>query len=128
MSYVNPLWSKEKWQLTDDSTINWGQETQHGVKYLLDNHLLPKKNLNIITYKTFGVNVNFVQYLLLLSQRQNYPIDIESYYNNVSFDPGTTEISQLPTKYLLIDSTVKQQILSQITDNPVAVKCCCAQV
>ncbi|HAC65624.1 MAG TPA: hypothetical protein DCF68_19355 [Cyanothece sp. UBA12306] len=120
LSYVNPLWTQEKWKLTDDSTMNWGQETQHVVQYLLNNNLLPEKNADVIAYKTFGVNISFVQYLLLLSQQKNYPIDIESYYNNGYFNPDTTEIAQLPAKYLLIDSTVKQQIISQITDNYIA--------
>ncbi len=122
LSYVNPLWTQEKWRLADDSTINWGQETQHTVKYLLDNHLLPEKNIDVIVYKTFGVNINFVQYLYVLSQEKKYPIDIQSYYSYGYFNPETTDISQLNAKYLLIDSTVKQQILSQTSHNSLAVK------
>ena len=122
LSYVNPLWSLEKWRLADDSTINWGQETQHAVKYLLNNHLLPEKNVDTIVYKTFGVNINFVQYLYLLSQEKKYTIDIQSYYSYDYFNPETTDITQLNVKYLLIDSTVKQQIISQISHNPIAAK------
>lgn len=122
LSYVNPLWTQEKWQLTDDSTINWGQATKHSVQYLLNNQLLPEKNLDTIAYKTFGVNINFVQYISLLSQQKNYPIDIESYYKHGYFEPETTQISQLPQKYLLIDSTVKQKIMSQRHNNSIAAK------
>ena len=122
MSYVNPFWTLEKWRLADDSTINWGQETQHAVKYLLDNHLLPENNVDTIVYKTFGVNINFVQYLYLLSQEKNYTIDIQSYYSYDYFNPETTDITQLNVKYLLIDSTVKQQIISQISHNSIAAK------
>lgn len=122
LSYVNPLWTLEKWRLADDSTINWGQETQHAVKYLLDNYLLPEINLDTIVYNTFGVNINFVQYLYLLSQERNYIIDIQSYYSYDRFNPETTDIAQLNAKYLLIDSTVKQQIISQIFYNPLAAK------
>ena len=64
----------------------------------------------------------FGQNLLLLSQKRNYALDIESYYSNGYFNPDITDIAQLPTKYLFIDSTVKQQIISQIPHNPVAVK------
>ena len=63
LSYVNPIWNQEKWKLADDSTINWGQETEHGVEYLLTHKLLPKDNDNTITYQLFGVNIGFVQYL-----------------------------------------------------------------
>ncbi|WGT68316.1 hypothetical protein [cyanobacterium endosymbiont of Epithemia clementina EcSB] len=122
LSYVNPLWTPEKWRLADDSTINWGQETQHAVKYLLNNHLLPEKNVDIIVYKTFGVNINFVQYLYLLSQEKNYAIDIQSYYSYDNFNPETIDIAQLNVKYLLIDSTVKQQIISQALHNSLAAK------
>lgn len=122
LSYVNPLWTLEKWRLADDSTINWGQETQHAVKYLLNNYLLPEKNIDTIVYKTFGVNINFVQYLYLLSQEKKYAIDIQSYYSYDYFNPETTDITQLNVKYLLIDSTVKQQIISQIFHNPLAAK------
>ncbi|MGB5772164.1 MAG: hypothetical protein WBM32_20195 [Crocosphaera sp.] len=120
LSYVNPLWTQEKWQLTDDSTINWGQETQHGVKYLLNNNLLPEDNKNVITYQLFGVNIGFVQYLDLLSKQQGYPINIESYYAPSRFNPETEEIAQLPHKYLFIDSTVKQQIYAQKDHNSTA--------
>ena len=120
LSYVNPLWTQEKWQLTDDSTINWGQETQHGVEYLLAHNLLPEENKNVITYQLFGVNIGFVQYLDLLSKQQGYPINIESYYAPSRFNPETEEIAQLPHKYLLIDSTVKQQIYAQKDHNSTA--------
>ncbi|BBA79391.1 hypothetical protein RGRSB_0865 [cyanobacterium endosymbiont of Rhopalodia gibberula] len=122
LSYVNPLWTQEKWRLADDSTINWGQETKHAVKYLLNNYLLPEKNIDTIVYKTFGVNINFVQYLYLLSQEEKYTIDIQSYYSYDYFNPETMDIAQLDVKYLLIDSTVKQQIISQIFHNPLAAK------
>ncbi|BAP17715.1 hypothetical protein ETSB_0913 [cyanobacterium endosymbiont of Epithemia turgida isolate EtSB Lake Yunoko] len=122
LSYVNPLWTSEKWRLADDSTINWGQETQHAVNYLLTNYLLPEKNIDTIVYKTFGVNINFVQYLYLLSQEKNYAIDIQSYYSYDYFNPEITDITQLNVKYLLIDSTVKQQIISRIFYNPIVEK------
>jgi hypothetical protein len=117
LSYVNPIWNQEKWQLTDDSTINWGQETQHGVEYLLTHQLLPEDNENFITYQLFGVNIGFVQYLDLLSKIQEYPLNIQSYYATPRFNPETEQIDQLPYKYLLIDSTVKQQIYSQKNKN-----------
>jgi hypothetical protein len=120
LSYVNPLWTQEKWQLTDDSTINWGQETQHGVQYLLDHRLLPKKNTNVITYQTFGVNINFVQYLEILSKQKNYPLDIQSYYAHSPFNATKLDIAKLPEKYLLIDSTVKQQIMANSQNNTIA--------
>ncbi|MEM8779814.1 MAG: hypothetical protein AAGF26_13265 [Cyanobacteria bacterium P01_G01_bin.49] len=120
LSYVNPLWTQEKWQLTDDSTINWGQETQHGVQYLLTNNDLPKENENIITYQMFGVNIGFVQYLDLLSQQQGYPLNIQSYYAQPRFKPETDQIAQLPHQYLLIDSTVKQQIYANRKNNAIA--------
>ncbi|EAZ92656.1 hypothetical protein [Crocosphaera chwakensis] len=122
LSYVNPLWTQEKWKLADDSTINWGQETEHGVKYLLSRNLLPKDNNNVITYQLFGVNMGFVQYLDLLSKIQDYPINIESYYAPPRFNPESEVISQLPYQYLLIDSTVKQKIYAQKETNPIAAK------
>ncbi|MEL4896487.1 hypothetical protein [Crocosphaera sp. Alani8] len=120
LSYVNPLWSQEKWKLTDDSTINWGQETEQAVKYLLNNNLLPKDNNNAITYQLFGVNIGFVQYLDLLSKIQSYSINIESYYAPPRFNPETEIIAQLPYQYLLIDSTVKQKIYAHKETNPIA--------
>ncbi|MEA5533095.1 hypothetical protein [Crocosphaera sp. XPORK-15E] len=122
LSYVNPLWTQEKWQLTDDSTINWGQETQHGVQYLLTHRLLPEKNTDVITHQTFGVNINFIQYLDILSRQQNYPLDIQSYYAHAPFNATQSDINQLPEKYLLIDSTVKQQIAANAQKNPIASK------
>ncbi|ACB49727.1 hypothetical protein cce_0376 [Crocosphaera subtropica ATCC 51142] len=120
LSYVNPLWNQEKWKLADDSTLNWGQETEHGVKYLLTQNRLPEDNNNVITYQLFGVNIGFVQYLDLLSKIENYPINIQSYYAQPRFNPETETITQLPYEYLLIDSTVKQQIHAQKENNPVA--------
>ena len=122
LSYVNPLWTQEKWQLTDDSTINWGQETQHGVEYLLTHHLLPETNNKIITHQTFGVNINFTQYLDILSQQQDYPLDIQSYYAHSPFHATQSDITKLSEKYLLIDSTVKQQIAANAHNNPIAAK------
>lgn len=122
LSYVNPLWNQEKWKLADDSTINWGQETEHGVKYLLTHNLLPEDNNNVITYQLFGVNIGFVQYLDLLSKIHNYPINIQSYYAQPRFNPETETITQLPYKYLFIDSTVKQKIYDQKKTNPIAAK------
>ena len=89
---------------------------------LLDNYLLPEKNIDAIVYKTFGVNINFVQYLYLLSQEKNYIIDIQSYYGYDRFDTETTDLAQLNAKYLLIDSTVKQRIVSQTFHNDLAKK------
>ncbi|MGK7882589.1 MAG: hypothetical protein AB4060_21175 [Crocosphaera sp.] len=120
LSYVNPIWNQEKWKLADDSTINWGQETEPVVEYLLTNNLLPKDNDNVITYQLFGVNISFVQYLDLLSKIEEYPINIESYYAQSRFNPETETITQLPHQYLLIDSTVKQQIYVQKETNPIA--------
>ena len=120
LSYVNPIWNQEKWKLADDSTINWGQETEPGVKYLLTNNLLPKDNENVITYQLFGVNISFVQYLDLLSNIEDYPINIQSYYAQSRFNPETETITQLPHQYLLIDSTVKQKIYVQRETNPIA--------
>ncbi|WP_198648584.1 hypothetical protein [Cyanothece sp. BG0011] len=120
LSYVNPLWQQEKWKLADDSTINWGQETKHGVNYLLKNNLLPKDNHSVITHHLFGVNIGFVQYLDLLSQQNNYPINIQSYYAQPQFDPKTDKISEISANYLFIDSTTKQTIYAQKEDNPIA--------
>ncbi|MDJ0843002.1 hypothetical protein [Crocosphaera sp.] len=120
LSYVNPLWHQEKWKLADDSTINWGQETKHSVEYLLTHNLLATDNKNVITYQLFGVNIGFVQYLDLLSKIKDYPINIDSYYAQPRFNPETETITQLPHQYLLIDSTVKQQIYVQKETNPIA--------
>lgn len=122
LSYVNPLWTQDKWQLTDDSTINWGQETQHAVEYLLTHQLLPEENNHVITYQLFGVNIGFVQYLDLISKQQDYPIDIESYYAQSRFNYAAEEIAKLPHQYLLIDSTVKQQISAHKNDNKIVAK------
>ncbi len=122
LSYVNPLWNQEKWKLADDSTINWGQETEHGVKYLLTHNLLPEDNNNVITYQLFGVNIGFVQYLDLLSKIKDYPINIQSYYAQPRFNPETETITELAYEYLLIDSTVKQKIYAQKEDNSIAAK------
>lgn len=116
LSYVNPVWNKEKWKLADDSTINWGQETQHAVEYLLQNKLLPENNKNTLIYQLFGVNISFVQYLELLSKNYKYPINIQSYYQS-TLDLRNKEITKLPYKYLLIDSTVKQQIYVEKNNN-----------
>nr|MDJ0510092.1 hypothetical protein [Crocosphaera sp.] len=120
LSYVNPLWHQEKWKLADDSTINWGQETEQVVQYLLNNKLLPEDNNNVITYQLFGVNIGFVQYLDLLSKMQSYPMDIQSYYAQPRFNSEQQKIINLPHKYLLIDSTVKQQIYAQKEENAIA--------
>ena len=122
LSYVNPLWTQPKWQLTDDSTINWGQETEQAAQYLLNNKLLTEDNNNVIIYQLFGVNISFVQYLDLLSQIKPYPINIESYYAPSRFNPETEKIFNLPHKYLLIDSTVKQKIYAHKDDNKNAAK------
>ncbi|BDA40228.1 hypothetical protein [Candidatus Atelocyanobacterium thalassae] len=116
LSYVNPLWNKEKWQLADDSTVNWGQETQHVVEYLIQNRLLTENNENTLVYQLFGVNIGFVQYLELLSKNYKYPINIQSYYQPI-LDLKNKEITKLPYKYLLIDSTVKQQIYVEKNNN-----------
>ncbi|MGK7955188.1 MAG: hypothetical protein AB4063_07990, partial [Crocosphaera sp.] len=120
LSYVNPLWNQEKWKLADDSTINWGQETETVVNYLLTHNLLPENNNNLIAHQLFGVNINFIQYLDLVSQISNYPLNIQSYYGHPALNFETKKISELPHQFLLIDSTVKQKIYAQKDNNPLA--------
>jgi hypothetical protein len=122
LSYVNLFWTQEKWLLANDSTLNWGQETQHAVQYLLNHRLLSPQNLKGLTYRTFGVIVNVPEYLSLLSQQQNYPFDSQSYFDSLRFDPRHSDISQLAEKYLLIDSTVMQRVFIDAFIHPLSAK------
>jgi hypothetical protein len=122
LSYVNPFWTQEKWLLANDSTLNWGQETQHAVQYLLNHRLLSPQNLRDLTYRTFGAMVNVPEYLLLLSQEHNYTLGSQSYFDSPRFDPYHSDISQLAEKYLLIDSTVIQRIFSDTAIHPLSAK------
>ncbi|MFM7384650.1 MAG: hypothetical protein ACKO1W_16620, partial [Microcystaceae cyanobacterium] len=120
LSYVNPFWFSEKWLLVDDSTLNWGQENRAVVDYLLQNQLLPKYNQNILIHRTFNVAININQYLELLTQKRGYPLDSQSYYQQALFEPLQNPIAQLPHRYLLIDSTVKQTLYAQRHQSSIA--------
>ncbi|MEB3190898.1 MAG: hypothetical protein VKL42_11205 [Snowella sp.] len=113
LSYVNPLWWSDKWLLVNDSTLNWGQENQLIAQYLLQQKWLPTQNKNSLIYGTFGVVINVNQYLELLSKQGNYSLDIASYYQQPPFEPLKDIIAQLPHRYLLIDSTIKQILYAE---------------
>lgn len=120
LSYVNPFWFGDKWLLVDDSTLNWGQENRAVVNYLLENQLLPKYNQNILIHRTFNVAININQYLELLTQQRGYPLDSQSYYQQAVFEPLQNPIAQLPHRYLLIDSTVKQTLYAERHQSSIA--------
>ncbi len=120
LSYVNPFWLGEKWLLANDSTLNWGQENRTIVQYLLQNQLLPKYNQNSFIHRTFNVAVNVNQYLELLPKQENYELDSQSYYQQAAFEPLQNSITQLPHRYLLIDSSVKQTLYAQRQQSVIA--------
>ncbi|NES87078.1 MAG: hypothetical protein F6K10_40375 [Moorea sp. SIO2B7] len=116
LSYVNYLWTEEKWKLTHD--INWGQETKYTVQYLLDNNLLPSKNDNIIIHGLDVVVLNFTEYLSIMTRDKNN-FDIGSYYTRFSFDENS-KIQDLDYKYLVVDSIFKQRLSAKSTTNSIA--------
>jgi hypothetical protein len=122
LSYVNPLWNQNKWLLSNDSTINWGQENRRVAQFLLNHQLLPTVNQDNFIQRTFGTVINVNQYLEIIAQQQDYPIDIQSYYHQPRFEPLQNEIASLPHQYLVIDSTVWQDIYAKRENQAIAEK------
>jgi hypothetical protein len=122
LSYVNFFWTKDKWQFTNDSTLNWGQEHRKAAEYLITEKLLPLKNDNILISRTFSVFGGVNEYLETLSKKLNYPLEMETYYNTPLFDPFKSLINELQYKYLLIDSEVMQQLVRESKENKIALE------
>lgn len=122
LSYVNPLWNQDKWLLSNDSTINWGQENRRVAQFLLNHQLLPSVNQDNLIQRTFGTVINVNQYLEIIARQKDYPIDIQSYYQQPRFDPLQNEIARLPHQYLIIDSTVLQDIYAKRENQAIAQK------
>ncbi len=117
LSYVNLFWQSPKWLLVNDSTLNWGQENLKAVSFLYDQNLLPKANENHLIHSTFNTAININQYIELLNHNQNSGLDIQSYYRQPRFDPLDQRIQDLNYRYLLIDSTVLQQLWAESRDS-----------
>ncbi|MFM1843353.1 MAG: hypothetical protein RLZZ490_2095, partial [Cyanobacteriota bacterium] len=113
LSYTNIFWPQPKWLLSNESTINWGQENKQVVDFLLDNQLLPEVNNQTLIYQTFGVIININQYLEIFAKIRPYPLDIQSYYQQPVFEPLQMAIADLPHTYLVIDSTVYQTLYAE---------------
>lgn len=120
LSYTNIFWPQPKWLLSNESTINWGQENKQVVNFLLDNKLLPEVNNQTLIYQTFGVIININQYLEIFAKLRNYPLDIQSYYQQPAFEPLKEAIAELPHAYLVIDSTVKQTLYAERNQSAIA--------
>lgn len=120
LSYTNIFWPQPKWLLSNESTINWGQENKQVVNFLLDNQLLPEVNNQTLIYQTFGVIININQYLEIFAKLRNYPLDIQSYYQQAAFEPLKEAIAELPHAYLVIDSTVKQTLYAERNQSAIA--------
>jgi hypothetical protein len=122
LSYVNFFWAKDKWQFTNDSTLNWGQEHLRVAEYLITEKRLPPKNDNILIGRTFSVFGGVNEYLETLSKKYNYPLEMDTYYNTPLFDPFKSPISESKYKYLLIDSEVMQQLVRESKENKIALE------
>lgn len=122
LSYVNFFWTKEKWQFTNDSTLNWGQEHRRVAEYLLKEKLLSPQNDNILIGRTFSVFGGVNEYLESISKKLNYPLEMETYYNTPLFDPFKSLIAKSNYKYLLIDSEIMQQLVRESTANEIALE------
>ena len=122
LSYVNFFWTKDKWQFTNDSTLNWGQEHLRVAEYLIAKKILPPKNNNILIGRTFSVFGGVNEYLETLSKKYNYPLEMDTYYNTPLFDPFKSPISESKYKYLLIDSEVMQQLVRESKENKIALE------
>lgn len=120
LSYVNFFWTKDKWQFTNDSTLNWGQEHLRVAEYLITEKLLTPKNDHILIGRTFSVFGGVNEYLETLSKKLNYPLEMETYYNTSLFDPFKSLINESKYKYLLIDSEVMQQLVRESKENKIA--------
>jgi hypothetical protein len=122
LSYVNPLWRGEKWLLANDATLNWGQEVQGAVEYLLSHRLLPRQNTNSIAYRTVPVIVRVPDYLTLLNETRNYGLDGASYRATPQFDTRLSDISRMMEHYLVIDSSVMQRLFSEAPHDVTAMR------
>ena len=120
----NFFWTKDKWQFTNDSTLNWGQEHLRVAEYLITEKRLPAKNNNILIGRTFSVFGGVNEYLETFSKKFNYPLEMETYYNTPLFDPFKSLIneSKYKYKYLLIDSEVMQQLVRESNKNKIALE------
>lgn len=122
LSYVSPLWPMPKWLLANDSTLNWGQESQRAVNDLYQNSRLPQRNQNTFIFNTFNTAININQYIEILSKNRQLGLDLQSYYNQPRFDPLKQEIKQLDYDYLLVDSTVLQALQAASATPPAGVE------
>jgi len=122
LSYINFFWTKEKWQFTNDSTLNWGQEHRRVSEYLIKEKILPPENDNTLIGRTFSVFGGVNEYLETLSKKFNYPLQMATYYNTPLFDPFKSLINESQYKYLLVDSEVMQQLVRESKENKIALE------
>jgi hypothetical protein len=105
ISYVNELWTRPKWELTSDSTINWGQGVYQVYVFFQNEGLLQGKNENKIIH-----NIFVLPYLTAENYTQVTGIrdtEISMSYGTFT-DLSQTKISDLDYSYLVIDSTSLQ--------------------
>lgn len=102
LSYVSPLWQNEKWQIANDSSYIWGQDTMNALSWVHNTNLLRPENSHewtlYIPWRTLGIQ----QYSELLhweGDYSHYVIQDRSFI--VTYEP--------PTRYLMVDAEVIQK-------------------
>jgi hypothetical protein len=122
ISYVNFFWTKPKFFLTNDSTINWDQDLESAINFLVEKDLFssseidPKlgKNWNLALACNNSPNKDI--YLAKIVGKNQKIVNFSEIY----IDPLNTDFRLLKQDYLLIDSNFLQIIFSQKDNNNLA--------
>lgn len=118
LSYVNFFWTKPKWELTDDSTINWGQKHNLAYKYLYDKGALTQENADRIAYSGFGYVLKPNDQLYLETGLKTNKINKNNYfkYNQIDLE------KQTDIDYIIIDTVFFQNLKKDSRNNQMTKK------
>ncbi len=118
ISYVNPLWTKEKWHLATDSSINWVQELPLAYKYLATQNLLTPENKGKIINATW--NACIITPEDWVEKYSDFKRQGDGDYYNYYYDLTQKDIKISGAKYLVLDTFVWQHMSSKAKSNSIA--------
>lgn len=124
LSYVNFFWTKPKYFLANDSTINWDQELQPAFRFFVEKGFFESNNKDPVLGEDWnlglacnsGPNTNIYLAEMLGQNRKISP----SNYWNLFIDPLNTKFETISQEYFIIDSHTLQLMYDSSDQNPIA--------
>jgi hypothetical protein len=118
IGYVNPLWTKEKWRLATDSSLNWGQELPDAYKFLAEQKLITPENKRLIINATW--NACLITPEDLAERYSDFKRADNADFYNYYYDLTQNDLKISGAKYVVIDTFVFQHVSHWSKTNPIA--------